>query len=212
MMGRNTWAAVCLLAGALALAFGCDAGRQLGGPQQGVTDAQAELRRLKKANEELLATIADQQQQIDTLLSLGKERLEKLYRVQEIALGRYTGGVDLDGKAGHDGIKVYVEPLDQHGSVLKAAGQVIVELYDLAADPKENLIGKYQWSVDETAEHWSSGFVSYHYSFECPWQPAPPRHGEITVRVSFVEYLTGKTFTAQKHCKVNLPAAAAPAK
>ena len=107
---------------------------------------------------------------------------------------------------------MYVKPIDQHGSVLKAAGQVTIELYDLAANPNENLIGKYEWTVDETAKRWFSGFVSYHYTFECPWPSSPPKHRQITVRVSFVDYLTGKTFTAQKLCKVNLPAAAQPAK
>ena len=50
-----------------------------------------------------------------------------------------------------------------------------------------------------------SGFMTNYYSFICPWKSSPPAHEEITVRVEFVDYLTGKSFTAQKTCKLQLP-------
>ena len=35
-------------------------------------------------------------------------------------------------------------------------------------------------------------FLGFHYILECPWKTIP-RNGEITVRVEFTDYLTGKT-------------------
>ena len=160
-------------------------------------DLAREKEQLSKANK----TLADQ---VETLQGLGPDRLERLYRVTSIELGRYTGGVDLDGKDGHDAIKVYLDPLDRYGSTIKAAGEVSIRLFDLAEPAEKNLIGEYRWSVDELAQQWRGGFGVYRFSFICPWKAGPPRHDQITVRAEFVDYLTGRRFSTQRVCKVNL--------
>ena len=114
--------------------------------------------------------------------------------------------MDLDGREGHEGIKVFLRPLDADESVIKAAGDVKIQLYDLAAPKGRNLIGEYVWSAEKISQQWSSSAFTYHYSFECPWKKgAVPKHEEITVRVEFTDYLTGKVFSTQKICKVKLP-------
>jgi len=148
--------------------------------------------------------LAEKQKQIDTLIKLGPDRLKKLFHVETIKLGRYTGGADFDGQAGDDGIKVFLRPIDSNGDTIKAAGSVTVQLYDLAQPADETLIGEYKWSVDEVAKAFSGGFMTYQFTFKCPWKPGPPKHKEITVRVEFTDYLTGKHFRAQKLCKVDL--------
>jgi hypothetical protein len=176
----------------------------------GALDAAAErdkaLERVRQLERELAAAqqhLAERDKQVANLLHLGDKRMEKLYVVQRIRLGRATGGVDVDKKPGDDAIKVYVEPIDQHGSVLKAPAEVAIRLFDLAADANSTLISEHRFEVDETAAAWSSGFLAYHYRFTCPWK-TPPKHGEITVRVEFLDYLTGKKHIAQKVCKIDL--------
>jgi len=169
-----------------------------------LAQAQAELRKLQQDKSKLQAIIVEQHGRLQSLSALGDKRLEHLFHVQRIALGRHTGPVDLDGRPGDDAVKVYLRPVDQDGSIIKAAGDVKIQLFDLAADPKDNLIGQYEWTVDQIGKHWSSGFMTYHFSFACPWQPDPPEHDEITIRVEFTDYLTGKVLTAQKLCKVAL--------
>ena len=168
-------------------------------------EARREINRLEKVNKSLRSLAAERQEQVEKLQMLGPKRMEMLFHVERIELGRYTGGVDRDGRPGDDSIRIFLRPIDQDGSVLKAAGEATVELYDLAAAPGEKLVGKRSWSVGELRKQWASGFISYHYSLECPWAAGPPAHDEITVRVTFVDYLTGKTFTAQKLCKIELP-------
>jgi len=162
---------------------------------------------LRDENAALKARVAEQSEQIGSLQALGDKRLDKLFHVTRIELGRYTGGIDIDKRPGHDGVRVYVKPIDQHGSTLKAAGSVTVQIYDLALPAEKTLIGTYTWTVGQAAKMWKSGFVAYQYSLTCPWKTAPPKHRDLTVRVTFLDYLTGKTFTAQKLCKVNLPLA-----
>jgi len=173
--------------------------------------AVEETQKVKELNAGLQVELVAQRKQIDSLQALGgPERLKRLFHVRRIALGRYTGGVDLDGDEGDDGIKVYLRPIDADGSVIKAAGGVKIQLFDLAIEGKDNLIGRYEWTAEQISKQWSSGFMTYHFSFECPWKASPPAHDEITVRVEFTDYLTGKVLTAQKLCKVNLPAEQAP--
>lgn len=207
-------AAAAILAGLAvslaALCGGCDQGQdeQFAVEAKKVVQAESQTARLQRELAEARDLLAQRDRQVADLLGLGgPERMKKLYLVQRINLGSATAAVDLDHKPGDDGVKVYIEPVDQHGSVLKAPGSVTVQLYDLAADPKDNLVGELHSDVDQTAKCWSSGFVAYWYSFTCPWKAGPPKHDQITVRVEFVDYLTGKKFQAQTVVKAALPAA-----
>ncbi|MFB3891241.1 MAG: hypothetical protein ACE15C_04365 [Phycisphaerae bacterium] len=159
-------------------------------------------------NKRLSEQIAEQDKRILSLMALGDKRLDKLFHVKSVDLGSMTGGINTTGRqdAGDDAIKVYVLPMDQDGSIIKAAGDVKVQLFDLAAPPDDNLVGECQWPVDQIGKFWSSGFFTYHYSFICPFK-VTPKHAEITVRVEFTDYLTGKHYTAQKVCKIKLPPA-----
>ena len=190
-----------VLLGAMVLAaaaVGC-------GPSQ-VEILQTEVRALERQVEDLEATkqtltadVAERDQRIETLLHLGDKRLEKIVTVDDISLGRWSGGYDSDGEPGDEGVKIYLSCKDDEGTTLKAAGAVSVRLVNVMADSDEEfLIGEYEWTVDELAKRWSSGVVGSHYSLECPWTDGPPTHREVTMRVEFVDYLTGKTFTAQR--------------
>ncbi len=196
----------------LAAAAGCEGGT-------GTAALRAQIRALQDDNtrlqEQLLRQrrlVEDQRRQIRTLQGLGRKRLERLFHVSRIELGRYTGGVDLDGRPGHDGIRVYLLPKDQYGHTLKAAGDVKIQLFDLAEPAAGNLLATYEFTPDAIARNWHSGFATYHFRFDCPWKSAPPRHAEITVRVTFTDYLTGKPFTVQKLVKINPPPTTAPAR
>ena len=175
-----------------------------------------ELRALKEAHHklqleahELRTRSAGQAKRIQTLEALGgPARLAKLFTVARIDLGKYTGGADTDDKPGHEVIRVFLQPVDQDADVLKAAGSAVVQVYDLAQPEGKNLLGEYRWDVDQLARKWNDMFLGNHYALECPWKSGPPVHDEITLRVEFTELLTGKTFRAQKVCKIELPPAA----
>jgi hypothetical protein len=198
MHPARAWKSAAAVALAACLA-GCGVG-----PEQyhQVLDQRDQAKRqaaeLTEANARLRQESAEKDEQIATLQALGPQRIEKLFRVEGIRLGRFTAGVDLDGDGSDDGVKVYLQPTDAQGSTVKAAGDVMVQLYDLAESSCKSLVGEYYWGVDQIGECWAGGFLSDHYSLVCPWQSDPPAHDEITVRVEFVDYLTGKTFTAQK--------------
>ena len=151
-------------------------------------------------------TIHRQTEQIDNLSKIGPQRLELLFKVERIKLGRHSGGTKLDSQPGDDGIRVYIVPQDDAGRTVTAAGSIDIDVFDLA-DKRESLLMSYSFSPAEARKHWRSGGLANHYSITCPWKDAVPSGSEVTVRVKFVDYLTGQTFTATKQCPIRLPAA-----
>jgi hypothetical protein len=211
-MMRVTWWTVAVLSLLAAWTTGCEQTvpkDNFDRLNQSWLDTLRENRDLTRRNEQMDETIGRQNLQITELQHLGDKRLEKLFYVTSLELGRRSGGVDKDGQDGDDGVIVYVQPIDRDGNVIKAAGDVTVQLYDLANPPAENLIGEYHWSVDELGPTWAGGFLgSSQFSLLCPWRDGPPVHDQITIRATFTDYLTGKTFTAQKAVTIHLPGAA----
>lgn len=146
------------------------------------------------------------QEQVATLSRLGSERLRRLIYPVKIEIDRHSGGYDEDGRPGDDGIIVYVRPIDADGHVIKAAGDIYVQLWDLADTAAQGPIGEYVLDVDHARQAWYGRLMTHHFKVKCPWRNGiPPKHPELTVRVQFVDYLTGQTLRAQRVVTVTLP-------
>jgi hypothetical protein len=175
-------------------------------------EAQDQLKRAKDEDLALQEQLRQRDEQVRTLQALGTgKRMESLFTVKRVQIGSYSSGVNLDEKPGDDGVKVFVEPVDSSGSTIKAAGDVTIQLYDLAAPPGENLLQTFHYGPDEIAAKWTNGFLTQFFLFECVWdKDHAPKHDQVTIRVIFVDYLTGNTFTDQKAVHVALPGSAQP--
>src|SRR5688572_14588101 len=74
-------------------------------------DLRDRIASLEKAREADAATIRSLESRIGTVPTLPKERLDRLFTVHGLNLGRLTGGMDADAaKPGDEGIKVYAAP------------------------------------------------------------------------------------------------------
>jgi hypothetical protein len=191
------------LLAALALVLaGCDLQQDQTRLRDELAKSNAALNEARNENKRLGEHVARQDERILSLMALGDKRLDQLFHVTNISLGDYTGGVSTDGKDGHNAVKVYLLPMDQDGSIIKATGSVKIQLFDLAAPGDQNLIGQCEFPIEEVRKHWSGGFMTYHYSFVCPWKEGARPHEDVTIRVEFVDYLTGKHLVTQKVVKV----------
>lgn len=209
----------CLVFGAGGLALlGCvppELQTQITQLEEGNRRLKIELDASNRQITEQADVIARQAKQIQTLVAIGPDRLEKLYYPTRIVLDELTGGADYDGKPGDDGVTVYLRPIDQDGHVIKAAGDIHIQLLDLAMPDGQKTIGEYTLDVDHARQHWYGRFLTQHYTIKCEWRPGkgPPTHSEITVRAEFTEYLTGKKLTAMSAVHVTLlPGASATVK
>ena len=177
---------------ALALA-GC------GGPDQANiivrkenTELRAKLAASERAREGDRATIESLQTEKGSLPTLPKDRLDRLFTVHRIELGRLTGQSE-------KGIKVYLIPLDQDGDAVKAAGTIAIDLFDLAVQDA-NRIGHWEFSHEEVGKAWFDRMMLEGYIFDIPLQ-ARPKSPSLTVRATFKDELTQRTFNAQREIK-----------
>jgi hypothetical protein len=171
-------------------------------------ELREEVDSLKRAREADAATIKALQEKVGTVPTLPQERLGKLFTVHGLKLGRLTAGADLDrDKPGDEGLKVYATPTDDEGDPLKAAGSFTVEAFDLADGGAA--VGRWTYDVDATRKAWNGSALSRQYVLTAPWQQ-PPKHDELTVKVTFRDELTGREFHEQKVVKVHIPPQGAP--
>ena len=190
-----------VLAGLVILA-GC------GAKKEPLTQLEQENLQLARELRQAKQTISDQQEalrqkdeQIVTLSQFKPEQLKVLFAVDKIKLGRYTGQTNPDKKNGDDGVRVYLIPQDQASRTVTAAGSVEIDVFDLR-QKEESLLMSYSFTAAQAKDHWQGGGLANHYSFMCPWKETQPIGNEIIVHVKFVDYLTGRTFTASKKCKL----------
>jgi hypothetical protein len=149
-------------------------------------------------------TIEQLQQRVAQVRGLTPEDLERIFYPVKIEIASLSGGANYDGQPGDDGVTVYLRPLDRAGDAVKVAGDIRIELYDLANPPDDNLVGVYSVPVDEASRLWHGKLATYHYTVRCPWESGPPAHDEITIRATFEDYLTQRVMTAQTVCRVQL--------
>jgi hypothetical protein len=194
---------LAIVGGLLLLTAGCQNPGELR-----LRDELAQARNETKAcNDQLLtqkARIDELQRQLQVARGINEDDLKRIFFPEKIEIDRLSGGDDYDKKPGDDGVTVYIRPIDQYGDVVKVAGDVLIQIYDLAAPPGSNLVGEYPVSVDQIAGLWHGRLLTGHFTIKCPWTK-PPQHSDLTVRVRFVDYLTKRVVEAQSVVKVALP-------
>jgi hypothetical protein len=168
------------------------------------SELRQQLRQSQQTTEAQQDTIDRQAEQIRNLSELGPARLDMLFKVQRIKLSRYSGGANLDENPGDDGVRVYIIPQDDAGRTVTAAGSIEVNVFDLA-EKDAPLLMSYSFSPAQAKQHWHAGGLANHYNITCPWKDALPSANEITIRVKFIDYLTGQSFTATKQCPIRPP-------
>jgi hypothetical protein len=175
--------------------------------------AQIEREKLLQQNHKLEQESARQRQQIaqleqelTTLRDFPSDRLKHLVYVEEIEFGRYTRAYDDNDDGTDDGVMVYLVLHDRRGDRIKASGMVEIELWDLAAEPnRRHLLG---WAIPDIDlwDHWFGGALANHYKFKIPWkmlmESKKPAHDNLTLKLRFIDALTGRTFEIQKMLEI----------
>jgi len=145
-----------------------------------------------------------------TVPTLPQARLESLFTTHSIKIGRLTGGTatKVDSQF-DDAIKVYLTPLDETGSSLKATGRVTVEAFDLAKSGN-NRVGRWEFSPIELKDAWRSLGPLEAFVLICPLR-SPPQHSELALNIIFDDELTGQTFSVLQKAILRLPTTTRPA-
>jgi len=176
---------------------------------------RSELAELRTQNEQLQQQNIQQREQIDRLQQqmtqlrgFDEDRLEHLVRAEKIDFGRFSRAYDDDKDGVDDGVVIYLLVRDRQGDVIKVAGEVEIELWDLAAEQGEQLLGEWRFDFEKLGQYWLGGPLTDHYKFKLPWQVGKkPTHANLTVKLVFRDALEGKVFEVNKliEAKTSLP-------
>jgi hypothetical protein len=116
-----------LLATASVLLAGCGIGTERKHP------LELEVRKLQQEKADLAAELeqcridnAQVQQQVQALTALPKDGRENPYKLVSVRLARFTGFYDANETGKREKLLVYLQPIDENGDVVKAAGTVNV--------------------------------------------------------------------------------------
>ena len=159
------------------------------------TELKLQVEKLQGANEELT-------KRAETLSSLGPEvRLEVLGRLASIEISGRSGLYDRDKNGTKETLVVYLRTIDDAGDAIKAVGSVEVQLWDLEAEDNARLA---QWRIkpEELKRLWSSTVMTSYYrlTFDAG-ELLRDNEKELTVKVTFTDYITGNILRKQRVIK-----------
>jgi hypothetical protein len=164
-----------------------------------IDQLQVERNELSQRVEELQAENTRLAAQVDTLAAIERPiRLEALDVVRHIQISPRSGLFDKDRDGTKETLVVYLRVIDEVGDAVKMTGAVEVQLWDLNAPEAEARLGRWDVSPDELTRLWSSTIMTSYYrmTFDIANIDMTGRR-ELTVRVTFTDYLTGKVLREQ---------------
>lgn len=178
---------------------GCGIGTERKTPEElRAEKLQQEKASLKGDVEQHRVQIEQLRAQIRELSAL-KDKPNNPYELTSLRIAKISNFFDKDRDGIQETLVVYVQPIDAEGDVVKAAGTVSVQLWNLNNPNGQAMLG--QWKVEpaELRKLWfnSLAITSYRLTFDRP-ETVGVFSEPLTLRVTFTDYLTGETFLAQQ--------------
>lgn len=126
-------------------------------------------------------------------------RLEHIITVEDIELAKRTGLFDKDYNSAKESLIVYLKTIDKFGDSIKGAGIVDVELWDLSLPTEQAKLKSWHISPEELKENWAGSMMTSYYRLTFDVDDIlKTNEGVLTVKIRFLDYLTGKSFEKQR--------------
>jgi hypothetical protein len=125
--------------------------------------------------------------------------------VVQITLNRkLTGGHNVDGHPGDEGVMVVVEPLNVAGDLIEVPGKVSIVVLDPAVEGEAARVARWDFDAKEAAEHLKRTPLGDGLHFDLRWPHSPPVHRVLNL---YVRYTTadGRRLQVEKQIEVDPP-------
>lgn len=194
-------AVCCILAGSVLLAAaGCQSTRaQKPEPISKILELEQEKSQLQSELGQLTLENKQLREQVEVLRGLPEDKIQDLCHLESIKITRYTNFYDKNDDGKKDKLIVYIQPIDEDGDIIKAPGEVDVQLWDLNEENGKALLGEWHVEQSELRKLWFKTIVTVNYRlmFDVA-DKVESLKDPMTVYVTFTDYLTGKVFKEQK--------------
>ena len=126
-------------------------------------------------------------------------RLEAMPSLSKIEISSRSGLYDKDKNGSKETLLVYVRTFDDDGDAIKIPGSITIQLWNLNEEPSEALLRSWELGSTEIKKLWSGTFMTSYYRlrFDVSDLAVSP-DGELTINVSFTDYLSGGVAKAQR--------------
>jgi len=127
---------------------------------------------------------------------------ENIYQLEQVKITRLTNLYDKDDDGKKEKLIVYIQTIDADGDIIKATGDVDVELWNLENKDGEAMLGRWQVKQAELKKLWFAAMMATNYrlTFDISDKLKDPTD-PLTVKVAFTDYLTGKVFKEKTDIK-----------
>jgi len=115
---------------------------------------------------------------------------------------KLTGGYDINGEPGDDGLMIVIEPQNESGIYVPYAGAVSIVLLDPAYSGEEGYVGRWDFDTLETARKLKETLVGKGIHLKIPWSKKP-EHDNLLLHVRFTTQ-EGEVLQEKKDIQVDL--------
>lgn len=116
----------------------------------------------------------------------------------------HTGGVNLDGRPGDDGLAILLETLNDQGEFVPQVGKVSVVLLDPALEGADARVARWDFNEDQVRASQSVLAQQRGIALTMPWPTAPPQNSTLRLFVR-LETADGQRLQADQELSVSLP-------
>ena len=207
MEGGKTMKALSFIILAACVILTCGCSRDLAPSfQKQVTELKEENRQLSKENTGLKEQNLKLSERLETLTAFDSgQRQKSLPTISRITIAKRSGFVDKDDDNVKEKLVVYIKPYDSNQDVIKAAGSVTVQLWDLEKTSANAMLKEWTVAPDEISKMWMGAFMTDYYRLLLDLKPAVIRPGtQYTIKVTFTDYISGSVFKEQKVVTLDL--------
>ncbi len=197
--------AIIITAGWLLLvATGCES------PAAGESPLAQELKTLRQEKSQLLRQIEESEnqnrrlkKQLGVLTGLKpRVNFDELYDLRKVEITKYTNLYDKDKDGKKEKLIVYLKPTDAQGDVIKVAGTVDVQLWDLNKADNQALLGQWRIEPSKLKKLWFATMLTTNYRLTFGVADIiGDTEAPLTVKTTFTDYLTGRVYEEQKVIK-----------
>jgi len=142
-------------------------------------------------------------EQVNTLTGLkDRPKAQDLYQLKQVKIGKYTNLYDKDKDGTREKLIVYLQPTDLDGDIIKTAGEVDIELWDLSKDSDQAKLSQWHVGADDLKNEWFASIMTINYRLIFDVGNIVKQYDRpLTVKVRFTDYLSGKVFEEQTTIK-----------